>query len=453
MGDILIKILFSVLLYLQNFSIQLICIELLFCWHLPKRRKWFPLGIFIAIFIAVYFSQEFSFLTPWREYMRFSRWPYFRIGDFFHYGYLFLFTLLALSMWLCFESSFYKIMMYCSLAYILQNMAKRINAYVEVVFFNDNAVDLGYRLVAQGVIIGTVLCAYFLVVRRYAINEHVRVNHKFTIVFLFLTLAIVNNLCYVAFSLNPENKENLFLNIYVVITCVLLIALQFSVFGKTKSDLDNTKMEELLRKKSWQQEFFKSNVDVINRKCHNLKHEIAALRLMGDREREESIGELERSVMIYDTITKTGNEMMDIILTEHRLTCDTDHIEFSCMVDGEALSFINQTDLYVMLGNALDNAIEAERKEEEANRIIYLGVERRKDMVAIRLENYFSGTLQYADGRIQSSKAEKGEHGFGLKSIRLIAEKYGGHVKIVTGENRFRLLILFSGKCIKKGSI
>jgi sensor histidine kinase regulating citrate/malate metabolism len=254
----------------------------------------------------------------------------------------------------------------------------------------------------------------------------------------------VSNLAYATFNMNEANRTNVPLRLYAILCGLLLIIAQYSIFGKLKADADNEHIDELLRKKSLQQEFFKDNIEAINRKCHDLKHEIAALRLMQEgEERDKLISDLESSVMLYDDRTKTGNETLDIILTEQRFKCADNHIDFTFMADGKLLDFINSVELYVLLGNALDNAIEAELKEDEEYRSIHLFVGAFEQMTLVRLENYFSGNLNYKAGSITTSKEDENSHGYGLKSIERIAKKYGGHMVVDCKDNRFVLSILF----------
>ena len=69
-------------------------------------------------------------------------------------------------------------------------------------------------------------------------------------------------------------------------------------------------------------------------------------------------------MQIYSAIVRTGNEILDTILTEKSLICENSGIHISCVADGSLLAFMNPVDLYTLFGNALDNAIEAVRKLE-----------------------------------------------------------------------------------------
>jgi len=85
-------------------------------------------------------------------------------------------------------------------------------------------------------------------------------------------------------------------------------------------------------------------------------------------------------------------------------------------------------------------------KVEEDKRVISLTVKRMANMVIISEENYFSGELKIKDGLPITSKEDKDNHGFGLKSMRRFAEKYGGTLTFSTEDERFGLCITLQSK-------
>jgi sensor histidine kinase regulating citrate/malate metabolism len=127
----------------------------------------------------------------------------------------------------------------------------------------------------------------------------------------------------------------------------------------------------LLEKEHEQYRLSKENIAIINQKCHDLKHQIRAVRKVTEEERDQYLREVEESISIYESIVQTGNEVLDTILTEKSLYCREKGITISCVADGKLLEFINPMDLYSLFGNALDNSIEAvEQFEEEEKRQI-----------------------------------------------------------------------------------
>ena len=146
--------------------------------------------------------------------------------------------------------------------------------------------------------------------------------------------------------------------------------------------------------------------------------------------------------MIYDSSVKTGNEILDVLLTEKSLICEQEGITWTCVADGRQLSFLDPIDLYTLFGHALDNAIENVRKLPQVEqRVISLTVFEKPGLSIIQLENYYKGQLQFRDGLPVTSKADREEHGFGMRSIRNLAEKYGGTISIDTENSIFLLSI------------
>lgn len=180
-------------------------------------------------------------------------------------------------------------------------------------------------------------------------------------------------------------------------------------------------------------------------KCHDLKHQIHNI---GDQQTVSPsyLKNLEDSISIYDSTVKTGNDALDIILTEKSLLCNKENIQFSCIVDGEKLNFIKPEDVYALFGNIIDNAIEAVLKVEPAKRTISLRVKMIGGMLVVSTSNYYQEDVVVEDGVIQTTKADKKYHGFGIKSIQYVCEKYGGDVNIKAENNIFTINLLFFAK-------
>jgi len=195
---------------------------------------------------------------------------------------------------------------------------------------------------------------------------------------------------------------------------------------------------QLYAKEQEEYRYWQSSLDVINIKCHDLKHQISSLR---SNFSEQTIQEIEESVMIYDSALKTGNEIIDVILFEKNVFCEKNGIQFVFMVDGAELDFIEKSDLFSFFTNMLNNAIEAVMKAQPEKRVISLTVKRVADMVVINEENYFSGQLKIKDEFPVTSKDDKLNHGFGLKSMKRFVAKYGGTLNFTTEGERFTLNI------------
>ena len=187
-----------------------------------------------------------------------------------------------------------------------------------------------------------------------------------------------------------------------------------------------------------------ASVELVNRKYHDLKHQIEVLRSSVEKDvKLDYLDRLEQEIRIYETTNKTGNQILDTILTGKSIECQQQHIELTAVADGGAIDFMDMADISVLFGNALDNAIEAvsaiPRNEE---RLIHLSVSRHKGFARILVENRFQGKLRLRDNLPATTKHDASNHGYGVRSIRAIAEKYGGSVTFTGNEGWFEVRIL-----------
>ncbi|HWT76752.1 MAG TPA: ATP-binding protein [Mobilitalea sp.] len=244
----------------------------------------------------------------------------------------------------------------------------------------------------------------------------------------------------------PHGQITNIFTAYRVLVCIGFISILYIVNDTEKKQALQQELNYIRQLWHYQQEQFEtsqSNIELINRKCHNLKHQIAALCDMNEVERAQQICELERSVRIYDAAVKTGNTVLDTVLTEKSLYCEEHQINMTCMADGRKLGFINMVDLYTMFGNALDNAIESVSKlEDKEKRIIQVSIFPENELLMIRIRNYCEENYLLQKGLPDTTKQDKKYHGFGLKSIQYTAEKYNGSISVLSQDNYFLLQIL-----------
>lgn len=206
-----------------------------------------------------------------------------------------------------------------------------------------------------------------------------------------------------------------------------------------KSELET--VSKLLMQSQKQYEMRKEEIDLINIKCHDLKKRIDDYDGAIDHATVEEIKDM---ICIYDANIKTGNAVVDIILTEKSLACNGKNISLSCMADCSELVFVAEGDLYALFGNIVDNAIEAcSRVNDPDKKCVSLNVRSASGCVSVMSENYFDGELRLGeDGLPVTTKANTDYHGFGLKSIKTVAEKYGGSVSVLTEGDIFRINVL-----------
>ena len=188
----------------------------------------------------------------------------------------------------------------------------------------------------------------------------------------------------------------------------------------------------------------RESIDVVNQKYHDLKHQINLLKTQAYVGKSTSyLEKMEREIRVYETQNKTGNQILDAVLTNKAMICQNKEIELKFIVDGGALSFMEDMDVSALFGNMLDNAIEsAEKQQEKQKRLIWLYVTKEKQFVRIRTENYCDEKIRFKNGMPVTTKKDRRLHGYGMKSIKSTVEKYHGSVVAAQENNWFELKIL-----------
>lgn len=412
---------------LDSYPLQLVVAANLFAGFFPKRSKFVPRLLLYALPLLVIYNIGINIMPP-IENPLLDR--LLLLGPVFY---------TMLGTWFCYRCSFLDAVYCTASAYSAQNIVynlywiAKLNLGFEEGSLQAVPVSLTFMAVAYAL-------TYFCFARRMQNwDEHKFMRTKLvgnaTIVMLFVTF--LNQRV-------PGAQMEWMVYISYIIGDVLALIMQLGLFTESGLERRNAIMEQLLYAEQRKQRMTAENVELINRKCHDLKHQIEGLRRMGSgTERDAYIGKIEQAVMIYESAVKTGNETLDLILMDKQLYCEQHHIKLTCVADGSNLDHIDTMDIYALFGNALDNAIESVRREpEEANRIISFRIGSKGSLLGIHFENYVSEPVQLSDGLPVTTKKDKQYHGFGMLSIRHIAEKYHGSMSIRTEPHLFCLDIM-----------
>ena len=226
------------------------------------------------------------------------------------------------------------------------------------------------------------------------------------------------------------------LNAFCILFAITILALEFSNCSIKSLEHENEMLEHLLECDKQQYEQAKKDMEKINIRYHDLKQQYS-------RATDEERARLEEEMDNLNLRYFTGNKALDITLTQKSALCGQAGIQLVCSADGSCLENMKHYHIYSLLGNALDNAIECLTQVSDASkRVITLDISRCRDMAVIRVQNYTPAPPTLRDGAIVTTKQNTEEHGYGIKSIKSIAEQYGATVTGVDDLNQtFELLL------------
>ena len=231
--------------------------------------------------------------------------------------------------------------------------------------------------------------------------------------------------------------------IYNLLSCSLAIGMQFSMLGKRIAETELAEVQGLWDRDRKLYEMSKENVELINVKCHDLKKQIRALRTASGEVDKDALREIEQAVNIYDGAVKTGSDVLDVILAEKSLYCEKHGIKLTCIADGAKLDFMSKPDIYSLFENAISNAVEAVSKtEDKSARFVRLRITEAGKLLSVHVENHCPVIPEFENGLPKTTKGDERWHGYGIRSMRLIAEKYGGGLSASVAGDTFNLDII-----------
>lgn len=300
------------------------------------------------------------------------------------------------------------------------------------------------------IVYGGVYAINYFLEQRYMNNAtilEVRPRDLLTVFGIAVSVFTISNLSFI--TKNTPFSGRYAVEIFYIRTLVDLVGLVL-LYSQREQKLwmhaktEVSALQNVLNRHYEQYRMYKESIDIINRTYHDLKHQLAVIRAEQNPEKKaEYLDALESGIKYYEAQVKTGNAVLDVILTSKSMICLKHNINFLCVADGKLLDFIDVLDICSIFGNALENAIEGVKKvEDREKRIIKLAVYSKNDLLIINFSNYYESKLKFENGNLVTTKKDKNIHGYGIKSIKMTVAKYGGMVNIDTKGNWFNLSIL-----------
>ena len=260
---------------------------------------------------------------------------------------------------------------------------------------------------------------------------------------MLLTVLLIDNTYY------PDTHT--WYNFLKYFTVLIILTTILMIFYLLYATISNTRLKQLTedyeKQINIQSEHYKklaaANIDV-RRFKHDFKNmSIAIEKLLSDGNTEEALNLLKSSVNSFDshdnTINpfKSGNPIADALLADKQKMAHSAGatIEFEGAIPAELLSPI---DICVLLGNTLDNAIEACQKfPHNIPKTIHISANCVGSIAFIMIENPVTEKANIKNNHIKTSKENKTLHGFGLYSLNSIVKKYSGTLKISSTDSKF----------------
>lgn len=194
--------------------------------------------------------------------------------------------------------------------------------------------------------------------------------------------------------------------------------------------------------------YYQESEEMLHMMQHDLKHQIEGLRgETNEQKKEEWLDMIENELDKWWLPQRTGNSVFDTILSAKLRRARQLDVRITCVADGALLNCLHVADICTIFGNALDNALESVVMiPDPEKRLIHVSVSAQKNFIFINISNTLGTPLIESENILLTTKRDKKNHGYGIKGIKYVVGKYGGHVSYKADEGWFRLNILIPMK-------
>ncbi len=356
-------------------------------------------------------------------------------------------ALIVAALVFCYKVSIWTALFCATAGYIIQNLASCVT-YSAFLVFEGTGTNMSSPLFIPLNLLGVALvypvCSWFFVrpIRR---NGLVEIENKQ----ILLVLAMV---VLIAIVFDMENKHLFEAGIPIQLVmvlravhdviCVFALVLEFEMLYSRQLESDVATLERMDADQESHYNLMRESVEAVNARMETLRRRVRAAAREGGADAAK-LEELASETRMSELRLKTGNDALDALLFVKGLVCEREGVTLSCIADGSALAFMDPVDIYSLVGNALDNSLEAVRKvADPEKRAIGLVARRTGGMLTLNVTNYFDGNVTMVDGLPQTTAADPTGHGLGSRSMRDVAEKYGGSVTFSSDGDVFHVNVL-----------
>lgn len=238
-----------------------------------------------------------------------------------------------------------------------------------------------------------------------------------------------------------ENIDNVILFMFgiVLFITVYTMILIYRLEKKSREDLETKLKMQQIELELKQNEDLVTITDKLRKLRHDMNNHIGLIKTLVTTgnydELEDYVNQMYADVAIANDLVISGNRTVAVLVNAKKSMAKAKNIDFSSLITAQEIN-MQSKDICSLLGNILDNAIEAAEKSN-GKKYIDLMIQRTEEGCVITCENSIGAKPMIRKGKFVTSKDNGELHGFGTESIKDIVAKYKGQLQFEYDEEIF----------------
>lgn len=304
-------------------------------------------------------------------------------------------------------------------------------------------------------LLGLKLMAFFLfnLIKRLAKKDYYRMNIQTLILYCIVPVATIGIMVALAY-LNVDFADSRFLQNLLIGSAALMVVgnvLIFYVFDNYTSSMEKIYKQEITIARLELEEKRYTQIEAVNqshsRFLHDIRHYMKIIGAFAAENKSSEIMEIlpELQIRLSNAAMEIfcSNQLLNTILNEKKNESQKNEVDFKVIIEPDfCIEQIEKTDLIVIMGNLLENAIEAASKCEDGFVKAFLFTQNDGHFVVIKIINNYIGEIEVKEEKLITRKEEKEIHGFGVQNVRSVVDKYGGNFQCYFEKGRFTAVVV-----------
>ena len=297
-------------------------------------------------------------------------------------------------------------------------------------------------VVVYGAVYGVM---YWLETSRPQPSGHLDISNKAALVAVVMagTVFAVSNLLFLGEA--RTDMMSYCIRTLVDFCGVLILTVQHDQLRESALHSELAAMDKVLHRQYEQYKRSKEGIKLINSRYHELKIQIANIRAERDQAKQDAaLAQMEHGIRQYEAENKTGNPVLDTLLTAKTMECQQQGISMTSVADGRLLNFLTTREICTLVGAPLDNAMESLSAEPDPEkRLLRVAIYAQSGFVMLRFENYCAAPVELAPDGLP---ARSTHGGYDLKGVRAVAQQHDGTMTVKWENGWFTVRILLPQK-------